>query len=68
MFVHQHGRSSVLSSRGGYQVVNREFKFLKAPLNLCKSLHCVDKAKLLYELTQSEQTSGICSAVTELEF
>lgn len=67
MFVHQHGRSCVLSSRGGYQVVNREFEFLKALLNLFKSLHCTDKAKLLYELTQSEQTSGICTAVTELE-
>lgn len=67
VFVHQHGRSCVLSSRGGYQVVNREFEFLKALLNLFKSLHSADKAKLLYELTQSEQTSGICTAVTELE-
>lgn len=52
MFVHQHGRNYVLRSRGGYKVVNREFKFLKAVLNLFKSLCCVDKAKLLYELTQ----------------
>lgn len=67
VFVHQHDRNCVLSSRGAYQVANREFKFLKALLNLFKSLHCADKAKLLYELTQSEQTSGICAAVTELE-